>query len=157
MGKTLTFIFIVVCTAALTGCNDGSDPEGVDALPIIVADDSTFLAYINIWRDSLHVIEKIDGEVKGDILHLNITYLAGCEEYSFEMVAARGIDKSLPPGGHTLLINSGPADTCQVETRIALDFDLTPYREHLQTSGLHESGKIIIEINSGLFAFDYVY
>ncbi len=157
MGKTLNFIFIVICAVALAGCNEGTDPKDVNAIPIIVVNESTYRAYARILYDSLAVIDEIDGEINGDILHLIVTFLGGCEEQQFEMVAARFINYSLPAQGHTLLVNSGPADSCQVETRTALAFDLTPYREYLQSSGLVKYGPITVGINRGLFSFSYHY
>ncbi len=155
MGKTLTFIFTVICAVALVGCNGEAPQEVIDAIPIIVVDDSTYQAYLIIVGDSLSVITQMEGNIEGDILHLIVTFLGGCEEQQFELIASGGIAKSLPPYGFALLINSGPADTCQAETRTSLDFDLTPYREHLQSSGLLESGKIYLVLNEGLAQYEY--
>ncbi len=157
MGKTLTFILTVASAVTLASCDGEAPREVIDAIPIVLVDDSTYRAYFILVVDSLPVITQIQGNIEGDILHLNIKYLGGCEEQEFEMFAGRFISYSLPPQGHTLLVNSVSHDTCKVETRTTLTFDLTPYREYLQSSGLVNYGPIIVGINRGLLAFAYHY
>ena len=156
MKKSTAIIPIMLFSLVWPGCEEDMPHRVHDSISIVVVDDSTYAAYRNILLDSLHVIKELDGEINGDILHLNITYLAGCEEYPFEMVAVRGIYKNHSVSGSTYIVNIGPADSCQVETRIALDINLAPYREYLQFYKLvDDSGAIGFTVNRGFAGFIY--
>ena len=151
MRKMLLFAPLLAGTLALAGCNEGSGQPLMEPIPVIVVDDSTYVAYLNIPPVDV-VVGK--GEIRDDILSLSMSFLGGCGAREFGMIAARGINKTNPPGGFLILTLAPQSDTCKVETLEVVPFDLTPYREYLQSSGLVRLGTIRMSIY-GLYGFDY--
>lgn len=152
MKKVPYLSLLLGCAITLAGCDENTNQEGMDVIPVVVVDDSTFTAYLKMAAVDI-TVEK--GEIREDILQLDISFLGGCEEHVFELIAAKGIAKSNPPVGYILLIHDTNADTCTAEMSEVLFIDLSPYREYLQSSGLVRSGTISVSINYGLYGFKY--
>ena len=152
MKKVPYLTLLLGCAITLAGCNENTGQERMDVIPVVVVGEPAWSAYFNEPQTDLS-IEK--GEIREDILRLDISFLGGCEEHVFELIAATGIGKSNPPVGYILLIHYADAETCTAEMSETLFFDLSPYREYLQSSGLVRSGPIMVSINSGLYGFKY--
>jgi len=125
MGKTLTFISIAICAVTLASCSEGTDPEGVDAIPIIVD-----RALFNAYRDLPQAEFSIDaGVINGDILKLTVSYSDGCQDYEFKLIASTYLILSHPPKALLGLFREEAQNSCTKETSIPLYFDLTPLQE----------------------------
>ncbi len=151
----LVFSFGII----LAGCINDPDLNTPEAVPVIVADDSSFVYYLSTKpKDEFSVS---DGELTGDILRLTASFLGGCEEHEFELIAGTSIIKTSPPIGTLFLTHHAHADTCRAEISEVLLFELTPYKEHLKSSGLLESGMIRLPIANGsgqfLARFEYCF
>ena len=144
--------FVLACLAFAVGCNDDTNAETTDTKLITVVDHSQYAAYHSIQQNDFSIE---DGEIIKDILELKISFLGGCREHEFSLYAGNGIAKSNPPQGVFLLIHNTRDDTCAIETREVLFFDLSPYREYLQSSGLLDAGTIVVSINSGLYCYQH--
>ncbi len=149
MKKTPYLTLLLTCGIVLVGCIDDPDLNTPEAVPIIV-DDSLYVYYSKLPQAEF-LIE--DGEIIKDILKLSVSYSGGCGEHEFGLIASKGIAKDNPPIGYMLLTHDAHADTCRAEMNEVLLFDLTPYRKHLQSSGLLESGTVLLPINNGLGQF----
>lgn len=141
MNRALCLTLLLGCALTLVGCNEDTGQEVMDAIPIIV-DDSLYVAAFNTPQAELSIQ---NGEIRQDILQLNISFLGGCEKHEFGLLASRVIEKSNPPIGQVLLTHDAINDSCTVEMVKELLFDLTPYREYLQL-GLLESGTILLPL-----------
>ena len=144
--------FILACLAFAIGCNDNASPETTDAKLIKVVDDSLFATFYSVQQDDFSIE---DGEIIKDMLELEVSFLGGCREHEFSLMAEKFIAKSNHPQGAFLPIHNARDDTCAIAMSEVLFFDLSPYREHLQSSGLLEAGTILVSINSGLYGFRY--
>lgn len=151
MKKTLHLTLLLTCGIILAGCIDDPDLNTPEAAPVIVVNDSLFRYYLSTKPKDEFSIS--DGEITGDILRLTVSFLGNCEEHEFELIAYTGIEKNNPPHGVLFLAHDAHADTCRAEMNEVLLFDLTPYRKHLQSSGLLESGTVLLPINNGLGQF----
>ncbi len=148
MNKIPYFAMLFTCGIILAGCINDPDLNTPEAVPVIVVNDSLFRYYLSTKpKDELSIS---DGELTGDILKLTASFLGNCEEHEFELIAYTGVKKRNPPIGTLFLSHDARADTCRSEISEVLLFDLTPYKEHLKSSGLLESGMILLSIKSGL-------
>ena len=149
MNHIMALIFFS-CVIFMAGCSEGTSPEVINAIPIIV-DDSLYIAAFNAPQAELSIE---NGVIIQDLLKLNISFLGGCKQHIFGLLASRGIDKSIPPRGYILLTHKANNDSCNVEMVEELLFDLSPYREYLQL-GLLRSGLIKLELKG--FAENLMY
>ncbi len=152
MTKSLHLTLLLTSAVILAGCIDDPDLNTPEAVPVIVADDSLYVYYLENPQDEFSIS---DGEVTKDILKLTVSFLGNCKEHEFELIAGKGIAKTNPPIGYMLLIHDARADTCRAEMNEVLYFGLSPYRKYLQSSGLLESGTIMVSIGNGLAGFIY--
>ena len=139
--KQIAALIIFSCAIFMAGCNEDTGQEVIDAIPIIV-DDSLYIAALNTPQAELSIQ---NGEIRQDILQLNVLFPGGCEKHEFGLVASRVIAKSNPPIGQILLAHYAKNDSCTVEMVEELLFDLSPYREYLQL-GLLKSGTILLPL-----------
>ena len=142
MNRSLCLTLLLGCALTPVGCNEDTGQEVIDAIPIVV-DDSLYVVALNTPQAALSIE---NGEIRQDILQLNVSFPGGCEKHDFGFVASKGIAKSNPPIGHVLLTHDAISDSCKFEMVEELLFDLSPYREYLQSSGLLESGTILLPI-----------
>lgn len=151
MKKKPYLALLLTCGIILAGCIDDQDLNTEEPVPVIVVNDSLY-AYYHSTKPK-DEFSFSDGEITGDILRLTVSFLGGCEEHKFELIAWGGISKTNPPIGHFLLTHDSHADTCRAEMSEVLLFDLIPYKEHLKSSGLLESGMIRLSIKNCLGQF----
>ncbi len=64
--------------------------------------------------------------VRGDLLHVFVSYGGGCKEHDFQLYSTTGIYLSLPPQGDVYLGHDGHGDMCEAYLSEELIFDLTP-------------------------------
>ena len=150
MNRLLCLTLLLGCAITLAGCSEGTDPDIINAIPIIV-DDSLYTAAFNTPQAELSIE---NGVIKQDLLKLSVSFPGGCEQHNFGLLASRGIDKISPAAGFFLLTHDANNDSCNVEMVEELLFDLSPYREYLQL-GLVRSGGIKIVLKG--FAENLMY
>lgn len=158
MKKTPYLTLLLTCAIILAGCIDDPNQNTQEAVPVIVADDSSLVYYLSTKPEDEFSIS--DGEITGDILKLTASFLGNCKEHNFLLIAAKGINKKIPPGGFMFLVHDAHEDMCTDEVSEVLLFDLSPYREYLQSHGLLESGTIgitIFGVGGILYGFSYSY
>ncbi|MFQ6616494.1 MAG: hypothetical protein ACE5HZ_06965 [Fidelibacterota bacterium] len=130
----LAYFFIAV------SCNSDTD-ESLEPIPIIV-DDSLYLAAIDKPQAEFS-IEK--AEIEGDILNLTVSFLGGCKEHEFALIAGTGYEKSNPPRAHVILTHDAREDTCTDKVSESLLFDLSPLKD-FDPSGMGKFGVILIPL-----------
>ena len=148
--KQIAALIFFSCVIFMAGCSEGTGPEVINAIPIIV-DDSLYMAALETQQAELSIE---NGVIKQDLLKLSVSFPGGCEKHDFGLLAYRRIAKSNPPIGFILLTHDANNDSCNVEIIEELLFDLSPYREYLQL-GLLRSGLIKLELKG--FAENLMY
>ena len=141
MKKTPYLTLLLSCAIILVGCIDDPDLDTPEAVPIIV-DYSLYVYYSKLPQADLSIE---DGEIIKDILKLTVSFIGGCHEHEFTLIASTGYEKDNPPIAHVLLAHNNKDDTCTDKISKTLLFDLSPLKE-FDPSGMGKFGTILIPL-----------
>lgn len=127
----------------MASCEENTNQEKTDAEPLIIVDDSLYVYYFKLPQADLSIE---DGKIIKDILKLTVSFLGGCQEHEFTLIASTGYEKSNPPRAHVLLAHHNKDDNCTDKISKTLLFDLSPLKE-FDPSGMGKFGTILIPLN----------
>ena len=130
MRKTLHLTLLLSCAIAPMGCNEDTDKEERDILPILI-DESLYKYHFEATQDPFE-FEVI--QLKEDLLNIVVSYIGGCGAHEFSLIASEIWAFSNPPVMFTVLTHSSDPDTCNTRVSNDLFFNLEPFREEVPFS-----------------------
>ncbi len=125
MKKTLHLTLLLSCAITLIGCNEDTDKEEMDILPIIF-DESLYRYYYDTTQDPYNFEEV---KIEDDLLYIKVSYSGGCGTHEFSLIFSEYIESTNPPIMFALLIHEANRDSCISKLYKDLFFNLTPLRE----------------------------
>ena len=138
--RVLSFPLLLGAALILAGCEEDDSWNTQDAIPIVVSDSLYYAAY-EMPQAELSIE---NGEIRGDYLKFTVSFPGGCEEHEIGLIAPDFQLETNPPRIPALITHDAKHDTCQINVREYLLFDLSPFRRLLEQRGWEESTLFLI-------------
>jgi hypothetical protein len=78
------------------------------------------------WRQDLCFVQG--ARIEEDTLHLRVSYIGGCTEHDFRLVALDFFSEGAPLRAELLLAHDARGDACKAMIREVLRFDVSPIK-----------------------------
>ena len=125
MTKSLHLTLLLSCAITLIGCNEDTDKEEMDILPIIF-DESLYSYYYDMPQDPYNLEEV---KIEDDLLYIKVSYSGGCGTHEFSLIFSENSEFTNPPRMFALLIHEANMDSCNAKLIEELYFSLTSLKE----------------------------
>ena len=96
------------------------------------------------WKEDMHFIERV--EIEKDALHLSVSYIGGCAEHEFTLVAWDYSIKAETLQAKLLLAHNANGDDCKAIVREALCFDISPLKAEYHRVCGPASGIVLLRL-----------